>query len=118
MPRIINMIRELNITYSIAQRYLSSRFGISVESVNSKIPDGVYERVIKMYVSDEAFQRELAKEYPIIKPIKLSPEEKLMAKYRSRNSKNRKGRSTVWTAIGKSTHIHFVNVPFGGKGRR
>lgn len=120
MPRIISLIRDLKITYETAARYISSRFGLQITSVNSKIDDDLYERILKGYPTDKAFRRELAKKTPIIgraQHVRMSPLEKLMAK-KGNSSKKNKGRNSVWAAIGKCTHIRFVNVPFGGKGRR
>ena len=74
-------------------------------------------RIIQRYGMDKAFRREIRREMGTIQHVRMSPVEKLMAKRRG-SRKNSKGQSCVWTAIGKSTHIHFVNVPFGGKGRR
>lgn len=117
MPRVIHLVRELKISYDTIVRFVSSRFGLHFTSVNDRIEDDIYLRIIQRYGMDKAFRREIRRELGTIQHVRLSPVEKLMAK-RRRSRKNSKGQSTVWTAIGKSTHIHFVNVPFGGKGRR
>ena len=117
MPRVINLVRELKISYDTIVRFVSSRFGLHITSVNDRIEDDVFIRIIQRYGMDKAFRREIRRASGKIQHVRLSPVEKLTAKRRG-GRKNSKGQSSVWTTIGKSTHIHFVNVPFGGKGRR
>ena len=144
MPRLNEIIREVNVGFTTIKQFLSNRLGIKVSSVNDLITDEQYEFVARYLGHDRILQRVLKKRYdsrvtsrnPYPESPVYTDEEKSVLEYinnfetkyerafvkeKNKKKRKRKGKTSKPSRNDESKkvkYIRFISVPFGGMNKR
>lgn len=140
--RLNKVLRELNIGFDTASKYLLVVCETQVNSINSLITEEQYVNMKEYFIRDKILHRAIRKKHMLHKTCKddiiiadvllTEDEKKLLEEYdcvddfvvirgnKGKKSKcSKRGKSSrSWLTNYKYPYIRFVSVPFGGSRRR